>query len=72
MAALKNRSFGEQLWGAAFGSRFGEQLWGTGLKHSRFGANALQRCFGEQLSEVGEQLWEATLRHCSSIDGQLL
>jgi len=69
-AALKNRSFGdfgEQLLGLALENSFGE----TGLKHSRFGATALQRCFGEQLSEVGEQMWGAILRHCSSIDGQL-
>ena len=45
-AALKNRSFGEHHWG---------QLWGAGFG-SRFGATALQRCFGEQLSEVREQL----------------
>jgi len=31
---------------------FGELLWGTGSKHSRFGAIALQRCFGEQLWEA--------------------
>ena len=71
-------SFRAQLWGAAFGSNFGEQLSGTalensfgeplgktGLMHSRFGATALQRCFGEQLWEAasgnrfGEQLWQA-------------
>ena len=45
-AALKNRSFGEHHWGQLWGAAFG----------SRFGATALQRCFGEQLSEVGEQL----------------
>ena len=79
-AAVKNFSFGEHLFernfrGAAFGSNatlgssFRESLCrialGTGLKHSRFGANALQRCFGEQLWEAasgnlfGEQLWQA-------------
>ena len=60
-------SFRTKLWGAAFGSNFAEQLsgaslensfgeppWGTGLKHSSFGATALQRCFGVQL-------WEAAL-----------
>jgi len=65
-----------QLWGATLGSSFREPLWridwGTGLKHSRFGATALQRCFGEQLWEVGEQMWGAILRLCSNIDGQLL
>ena len=45
-AALKNCSFGEHHWGQLWGAAFG----------SRFGATALQRCFGEQLSEVGEQL----------------
>ena len=61
-AALHGSFEEPQLWGAAFGSNFeeylsgtalanshGEPLWGTGLKHSRFGATALQRCFGEPL-----------------------
>ena len=60
--AALGSSFRTQLWGADFGGRFeeylsgtalanshGEPLWGTGLKHSRFGATALQRCFGEPL-----------------------
>ena len=72
-AALHGSFEEPQLWGAAFGSNFeeylsgtalanshGEPLWGTGLKHSRFGATALQRCFGERLGEAasvfGEQL----------------
>jgi len=43
-AALKNRSFGEHLWGIAFRT----QLWGV-----IFGSN-----FGEQLSAaLGQQFW---------------
>ena len=78
MAALKNfsfgehlcaRNFGEQLSAATSGSSPREPLWrlalGNRFEHSRFGATALQRCFGEQLWEAasgnrfGEQLWQA-------------
>ena len=61
-AVTLRSSFREPLWRIALGSRLG-----TGLKHSSFGATALQRCFGVQLWEAasgscfGKQLWGAAL-----------
>ena len=64
-ARARTRSPAEQLSRAALENSFGEPLWGTGLKHSSFGATALQRYFGEQLcgailgKHFGGQLWGA-------------
>ena len=85
-AALKNRSFGEhlwgvafrpQLWGAIFGSNFGEQL---SAAFRSFGATALENSFGHNFveqrrgtalgSSFREELWGATL-HGSSEKFQL-
>jgi len=57
---------GEQLSGAAWENSFVEPLWGTGLKHTRFGAAALQRCFRQLWgaafgSRFAEWLWGAVL-----------
>ena len=69
--ALKNRSFGKQLYGLALERNVGGQLLVATLRSSfrraanlenSFGATALQRCFVEQLWEAaagnrfGEQL----------------
>jgi len=64
---LCGNSFGQQLWGAAFGSRFAEWLWGAVLAN-RFAESQLWgNSFGEQLwgtalgsiCVFGEQLWTA-------------
>ena len=71
-------NFGEQRRGTALGSSFGEQLWTAFQTSWQLRAAALE-FWGASLdllvailkSSFGEQLWGATLRLCSSIDGQL-
>lgn len=73
-AALKNRSFGEQLWGLALGSSCGEPLWGATLGVALASLRTIlqNNCFEEQhflgaafggsfTDNFGEQLSVATL-----------
>ena len=69
--ATFGHSFRGPLCRIALGSRFGEQssfrepIWRMSLGSSRFGATALQRCFGEQLwgAALGSSFGELFREH---------